>query len=300
VANGTATISASVGEKSAMTAVAVAQVVASLTVAPEQWNPAALGVQQQFNAVAHDANGHLVASWSVDWSTADSGIVVVNAAGMATATGVGASSISVVAGTVNDAAAVMVAQSVQEVRVAPATDTLRALNDTLRLHATALDGNQQPIAGASFTWHSSNPAILTVSNTGLVTAVAQGNATVTATAAGISGQAALAVTISSAPAVAAIRIAPEGGTATAAGAHHQFDQFATDASGHAVNAPGLIWSSSNPTVASVNSQGLVTAHTRGEVVLTATAAGKTSTANILVDASGAIANGVVWSVYFAQ
>ena len=55
--------------------------------------------------------------------------------------------------------------------------------NTLQLTATAYDAGDAAIPGAAFTWSSSDEAIATVSSTGLVTAVLEGTAEITATSA---------------------------------------------------------------------------------------------------------------------
>jgi uncharacterized protein YjdB len=300
IANGSADIMATVEEQSGTTAVVVAQVVASVAVTPGDWNPTALGEQQQLSAVAHDANDHEVTDWVLAWRTADSSIAVVTDEGMATATGVGSTTLRADAGVTSRTVVVMVAQAVDSVVVAPAIDTLRMLGDTLQLTAAALDANQQQVSNAPFTWESSNPAVLTISSDGLATAVAEGNATVTVTSGGKSAQAMLTVAISSPPVAVEIFVAPDVWTATAAGAKQQFHIVAKDANGNDVNASPIVWTSSAPGVATTDGAGLVTAVTSGEVTLTATVGALTSTASITVDVSGAIADGVVWSMYFAR
>ena len=58
--------------------------------------------------------------------------------------------------------------------------TLTAIGQTFQIHATVLDQENNVISGASVTWSSSNPAVATVSSTGLVTAVSNGTARITA------------------------------------------------------------------------------------------------------------------------
>ncbi len=79
------------------------------------------------------------------------------------------------------------------VTVAPPSATLN-INATLQLVATGLDADGQPVAGTAFTWLSSAPDIASVSNTGLVTALTTGEATIRASAAnGISGSSLITV-----------------------------------------------------------------------------------------------------------
>ncbi len=79
------------------------------------------------------------------------------------------------------------------VAVSPATLTFHALGDTARLTASVTDQNGQVMADATVSWASSAPAVATVDANGLVTAVGDGTAQVTATAGTASGTAAVTV-----------------------------------------------------------------------------------------------------------
>lgn len=79
------------------------------------------------------------------------------------------------------------------VTVRPARATLEA-GRTLQLTASLKSGKQ-----ASFTWISSNPSVARVSSTGLVTAVAPGSTTITATSGGRSGTSTVTVTAPPSP-----------------------------------------------------------------------------------------------------
>lgn len=70
---------------------------------------------------------------------------------------------------------------VASVVVSPAAATI-VVGATQLFTATALDAANQPIAGVTFTWSSSAPAVATVSASGLVTGVTPGDAQITATA----------------------------------------------------------------------------------------------------------------------
>src|SRR5207247_4943221 len=76
---------------------------------------------------------------------------------------------------------------------------------TAQLRATPKDAAGNVLSGRVITWASSNPAIATVSGTGLVTGVAVGAATITGTSEGQSGTAAL--TVSTVP-VASVTVSP--------------------------------------------------------------------------------------------
>ena len=78
-------------------------------------------------------------------------------------------------------------QSVATVQVTPSSSTLASVGQTVQLNATARDASGNTIAGKTFTWSTSDPGVATVSSSGLVTAVAGGDATITATSDGVSG-----------------------------------------------------------------------------------------------------------------
>jgi hypothetical protein len=68
------------------------------------------------------------------------------------------------------------------------------VGQTVQLTASVLDASGNPLSGHTVTWASSAPAVLSVSATGLVTAAAEGQATITASTAGKSGATTLSAT----------------------------------------------------------------------------------------------------------
>ena len=70
---------------------------------------------------------------------------------------------------------------VTSVTVSPATATLSQPGETLRLRAEARDKQDNTVPNVDFSWASSDVSVLTVNHGGLVTAVADGTAAVTAT-----------------------------------------------------------------------------------------------------------------------
>jgi DNA/RNA endonuclease G (NUC1) len=82
---------------------------------------------------------------------------------------------------------------VASVTVTPASATI-AIGGTFSFGAAAFDIASAPIANVPFTWASSDTAVATVSNTGVVTGVAEGDATLSATAPnGVAGSATIRV-----------------------------------------------------------------------------------------------------------
>jgi acid phosphatase type 7 len=85
--------------------------------------------------------------------------------------------------------------SVKNVSVSPSAATV-AVNGTVQLTVSA---SPPKAAAGGFTWSTSNAAVATVSNSGLVTGVAAGTATIRATAGGVSGSATITVAASPPP-----------------------------------------------------------------------------------------------------
>lgn len=79
-----------------------------------------------------------------------------------------------------------------QVVISPAADTLNWLTATRQLSAQVLNRAGGPVS-ASVSWSSQNSAVASVSNSGLVTAVAAGTATVVAQAGSVSGSATVVV-----------------------------------------------------------------------------------------------------------
>ena len=79
------------------------------------------------------------------------------------------------------------------VTVNPASATLTALEATARFTAEVRDQNGQVMVGISVAWASGDASVATVDATGLVTAAANGAATITATAGSVSGTATVTV-----------------------------------------------------------------------------------------------------------
>ena len=132
---------------------------------------------------AVDANGHAITDAMLfAWTSTDETVAAVDRTGLVTAVGSGSARVTAVSGAVSAATALTVAQEIKGVRITPATDTLRAPGETVRLLAQPADANGFPVADAGFVfaWSSSDESVATVDDGGLVTAVAEGTVEITA------------------------------------------------------------------------------------------------------------------------
>ena len=124
---------------------------------------------------------------------------------------------------------------------------LTSLGDTLQLTATALDAAGVPIPGVGIAYSSSDAAIATVTQSGLVTAVANGGAIIRASAEG--KEATLAVAV--AQVVAQVLVAPSS-IRVPAGETPLFHASPVDARNHpVVGAPPPSWTTTDPALATI-------------------------------------------------
>src|SRR6185437_6455784 len=127
---------------------------------------------------------------------------------------------------------------------------------------------------------SSATAAATVSGAGLVTAVAPGSATITATSDGKSGTSAVSVTLVP---VSTVTVAPKNDT-LAVGANAQLSATLKDSAGNVLTGRSVTWGTSSSSVATVSTSGMVTGVAGGNATITATSEGKAGASTIVVDA----------------
>ena len=149
------------------------------------------------------------------------------------------------------------------VEVTPREVTLAALGNTAALTARVLDAQGNEISGEAVSWSSVSPEVATVDAAGVVTAVVNGRATVTASASGVSGEA----TVDVWQRAVSVAIDPGEVELTSVDETAELTLRAFDANGH--EAPGggditgiFAWRSGNLNVATVSSVGGLTAEVR--------------------------------------
>lgn len=139
------------------------------------------------------------------------------------------------------------------------------------------NGTTQNISG-NVTWASSNPAVATVSATGVASTLTQGSTTITASMNGIVSNS-VSLTVNP-PALATLSITPISGSSIV-GYTQQLTATGTMSNGSTATLGALTWSSSNPAVANVNASGLVTSVGPGSTNISASSSGITSNIAVL-------------------
>lgn len=165
---------------------------------------------------------------------------------------------------------------VANVMVAPSPPPLR-VGASVALTVTSV-AQHCTAAHLAPSWSSSAPSIVSVSSSGVATALTPGRSTIRATVVGVSGEVEVVV---EAP-VASIDVSPPS-TTIVQGTSAQLVATARDASGAALAGRTVTWSSSRPAAATVTSNGVVTAITPDSAVsIVATSEGRSGQAVIRV------------------
>ena len=180
--------------------------------------------------------------------------------------------------------------AVAEIVVSPSTYTL-APNAQLPLRAQVQDGSGALVPDAAVSWTVQDPRIVSISDAGVVTALAVGTSQVAANALGKSGLAVITVkpetvTPVNPGTVDPVMVASVTVTAPSKklekGSSMQLAATALDAKGNPVPHQSFSWSSSNTNTATVSASGVVTGKKSGDVTITASSGGKSGSLNIEV------------------
>jgi hypothetical protein len=182
------------------------------------------------------------------------------------------------------------AVSLVSIDLTPATARFSATNATRQLTTTGRrsDGLTSDLTAASTgtTYQSSNRFVASVNADGLVTAVANGEATITATNGQLSDTS--SIVVEAGVTLDAVQLTPATATLRSAGAVLPLTftgQFSDGTTRDLTTAPGTTYVSSNTSAASVAGDGRVTAVATGTTTITATHDGRSAYSNVVVNIS---------------
>jgi uncharacterized protein YjdB len=257
--------------------------VASVSVSPVNAT-LQVGGTVQLSAVTYDSASNVLTGRLIGWSSSNSGIATVSSSGLVTAVAGGSATVTASSeGQMASAAITVSPPAVASVSVSPATASL-LVGATVQLSATTRDANNNVLTGRAVTWSSSNTGISTVSASGLVTAVAAGTATITATSETKTGTSAITVSAPASVPVASVTVSPSTASLLV-GSTAQLSATTRDANNNILTGRIVTWSSSNTGISTVSTSGLVTAVAPGTATITATSETKTGTSAITVSAT---------------
>jgi alpha-tubulin suppressor-like RCC1 family protein/uncharacterized protein YjdB len=223
-------------------------------------------------------DGKPMSGQAVTWTSSAPAIAKVEGNGTLTGLAEGTAKITATAGGKSAESTVTVERApVASVKIEPGTATV-GIGEKVMLTATAYDDQNNPLEGREIQWTSAKPEFATVAATGEVTGVSEGEVSITAASEGKQATAAIKV---AAP-VATVQVVTALDTLEA---YESRTLAATlrDASGRVLTGRKVTWTSSDPTVATVDSEtGVITGVDRGTVIVTATSEGKNGTASRVV------------------
>ena len=300
VADGTVTITAADDVASGTAILKVANILPAPVLRTITVSPSAPSITQgsakTFTAVGYDQNGKAITptpTWT--WTSSNPTVAAINSSGVAMGITEGTATITAAIGTVSGNTTLTVNSNgnnnnnnsvpvLKTITVSPSAPSIM-LGNTQVFTAKGLDQNGSGIAMIPV-WTSSNPKVVTIDpSTGVATGVAEGMVTITATDGTVSGNATLTVTKTpSSLVLATIAVSPFA-QSIAIGNTQAFTATGYDASGTIITpTPTWTWTSSNPTIATINSSaGVATGVAEGTVTITATDGTISGTATLNVD-----------------
>ncbi|MFO7894444.1 MAG: Ig-like domain-containing protein, partial [Longimicrobiales bacterium] len=282
--NGSARVVATAGDRADTVVVDVWQTIVGATLDRDTVTFGTLAVEDSLVVTFTDANHSVLARpVSPVWTTTDS--TIVSAAPVAADSArVRVASVhfgeAIVGVSAEGVSASAVARVVPDrLAVTAGIDTLNALGDTVAFVAVAYDASNTAFAGEAVVWEALDTAVLDLLAGGtLATSKATGVGRVAASLVGVVDTAAVVVR----QVVAAITVSPATGEMVL-GDTLQLQATATDSNGVEIPGYGMSWSTSDGTVATVDSNGVVTGAGVGTAAITASGGGVSETSDVTVD-----------------
>jgi trimeric autotransporter adhesin len=158
---------------------------------------------------------------------------------------------------------------------------------TQRGTATVKDSSGASLPDKPVTWSTSSAAVATVTDSGLIRAVAPGTAVVSAVSEGVSGQ--TTMTVMSPPPVAVARVLVAiNPAAVLVGQSTHATAMVQDANGNTLTDRTVTFQSANTNVATVSASGDISAVGAGSTFITGTSEGVSGSASVTVNTPAAI------------
>ena len=221
-------------------------------------------------------------SATVNWSSSSAAVASISATGLATGTGPGTATLTA---TYQGGTAQAITVLTTSFQVTSATLVSLAFNPAapsvaagsgaqVTVTGTFSDSTTQNLS-ASTTYSSSNPAVVTISDTGIISGISPGTSEITATVDGQTSN--FLVTVTNAT-LDSIVITPTNPAAFAKGTTEQFTATGNYSDGSTQNLSSIVsWLSSNTAVFTINNNGLATGTGIGSAMLTADYQGQSMT-----------------------
>jgi uncharacterized protein YjdB len=264
VAPGTAMITANSGSINTHTNLTASPALVSIAVTPAAQS-VLVNATQQFTATGtYSDSSHADISSTVTWSSSDTTLATINAAGLATGVAAGNVTVQAAQGSIHGSTTLTVNPILVSLTVT-APDLTIDINTTVQFTATGnlSDGSAQDYTQL-VSWSAPGP-VASIDNTGLATGLSIGTATVTANVGSINGSASLQVT---APTLLSILVTPDS-TSVPLGISQSFIATGVFSNGDSQDLAAAVWASSDSTKVPIDSSG--SAQTLGVATVTISA-----------------------------
>jgi uncharacterized protein YjdB len=241
-----------------------------------------LGKTIAFDIETREASGKKLTGRKVTWSSLNPNVATVDANGVVTGLVIGSTTITARADAATAQTDVKVQPLVASVVLFPSSATI-PIGSTRALTVAVSDKNGLALAGRTVAFSSSNPNIATVNASGVVVGVSIGRAVINAEAVQDQVSGTATIDVVQAP-VASVSISPAGSQTVFQGLTLQLSATLRDGN----NPPNILtgrpvsWTTSNPSVATVSSTGVVTGLALGNAQITAESEGVTSSVSVTV------------------
>jgi uncharacterized protein YjdB len=159
----------------------------------------------------------------------------------------------------------------QQVFALSPTEMTLGVGESATITPTLVRSNGDPVNPRSLKWASTDPSRATVTNDGVVTGVAQGQALIVASSGNLADTTWLRI-VEQREARPGVKISPDTVVLQWLNATATLTAEVRDDEGTLVAQPGLTWRSLNPEIAQANDMGVVTAKGVGMALIVATAA----------------------------
>ncbi|MEP6779736.1 MAG: Ig-like domain-containing protein, partial [Gemmatimonadaceae bacterium] len=236
--------------------------VAAVALSNNAFTFVAIGASQAVSASVNDAQGRAISSASLSWSSDNTTIADVTSSGRTAtivAKKIGTTTIRASSAGFSSTIDITVL-GVKSVAVSPTSAQLRVG----ALQTFTADVSVDAGVSRSVNWNSSNPAVATINSQGVLTTLTPGLATVTASAIADAGM----------TASAEITVLPARGVILSPSSANMSisttQQFTPTVVVESNEVSTITWSSSAPSIATVNQSGLVTSVAFGTTTITAT------------------------------
>ncbi|MEP6618253.1 MAG: Ig-like domain-containing protein [bacterium] len=258
---------------------------ATVVIAPPATPDLTINTTVNLIVAVRDVSGQSLTSVAVVWTSSDTTVATVSATGLVSGRSIGFSTITAAAGGISASITINVKPipvNAVSVTVTPAF----FVGDSVAAAALPVDAFGTVLSGRPVSWTTRNSAVAAVSSTGVVIGITPGTTKIDAVVGGVTGTATVVVSVAPS-AVGSVAVAV-GSALIAAGQSTQAAATIKDAVGAVLSNRSVLWTSSNPTVATVSPLGVVTAISLGSVVISASSGGVSGSAPLTVGSNSAL------------